>query len=381
MRSYPLVFLLAVLASFRPSDVRAESVQAGSIAFILDCSSDMNEEAEAKPETVRQVSNTEAPTRLEAADGLLREMFRELAGQPNCRVAVWLYGHRLVWEQEVKHPDLLSQDDYLEATVGFGALNGLLPGDDVEQVQSFRPFTLQEAQQLNVRFDTLKPWGEKPLYLALTRAMEALVDQPVDQPKTIIVLTSGRNEQWLARYKTSRERVAGALRNNLTPIHFLHFGPTAEEDDPAESELRELAAQGGGSLVHVHTGTELTVAEILSSSRRVQAETVTTGDEADEDGTEAAEAPPARPVNRTISGSVVYYGKPVSSATVTLEGTHIPPTKTDRQGRFLIRDVPSGRKYHIVVKAVARNHAREADLDLHVAPEGEEQPFLKIDVK
>ena len=381
MRSYLWVCVLAVLASSVTAAARAETFQAGSIAFILDCSNDMGDEAEAKPETVRQVSNTEAPTRLEAADGLLREMFRELAGQPNCRGAVWLYGHRLVWEQEVKHPDLLSQDDYLEATVGFGALNGLLPGDDVEQVQPFKPFTLQEAQQLNVRLDTLKPWGEKPLYLALTRAMDALVDQPAAEPKTIIVFTSGRNEQWLARYKTSRERVAGALRNNLVPIHFLHFGPSPEEDDPAENELRELAAQGGGSLTHVTTGTEMTVAQILSNSRKVAAETVTTGNEEDDDGTEPADAPPARPVDRTISGSVVYYGKPVSSATITLEGTDIPAVKTDRQGRFLIRKVPAGRKYHIVVKAVARNHAREATLDLHVASDAEEQSFLTIDVK
>ena len=381
MRLRPLVCVLAILASSVAAVAWAESFQAGSIAFILDCSHDMAEEAEAKPETVRQVSNTEAPTRLEAADGLLREMFRELAGQPNCRVAVWLYGHRLVWEQDVKHPDLLSQDDYLEATVGFGALNGLLPGDDVEQVQPFKPFTLQESQQLNVRLDTLKPWGEKPLYLALTRAMDALVDQPAAEPKTIIVLTSGRNEQWLARYKTSRERVAGALRSNLVPIHFLHFGPPPDEDDPAESELRELAAQGGGSLVHITTATEMTVAQILSNSRKVAAETVTTGNEEEEEGTEPADAPPARPVDRTISGSVVYYGKPVSSATITLEGTDIPAAKTDRQGRFLIRKVPSGRKYHIVVKAVARNHAREAALDLHIASDADEQPFLTIDVK
>jgi hypothetical protein len=375
------MWVLAILASTTASYTRAESVPAGSIAFLLDCSRDMGDEAEAKPETVRQVSNTEAPTRLEAADGMLREMLRELAGQPNCRVGVWLYGHRLVWEQDVKHPDLLSQDAYLEATVGFGALNGLLPGDDVEQVQAFKPFTLQEAQQLNVRLDTLKPWGEQPLYLALTRAMDALVDQPVSEPKTVIVFTSGRNEQWLARYKTNHERVASVLRNNLIPIHFLHFGPTPEEGEPAEGELRELAAQSGGSLTHITTGTELTVADILTRSRKVAAETVTTGDEEDEDGTDPAEGRPARPVHRTISGSVVYYGKPVSSATITLDGTHIPPTKTDRQGRFLIRDVPSGRKYHVVVKAVARNHAREAALDLHVAPEGDEQPFLKIDVK
>ena len=370
--------LAAVLASSLTAPAWAEPFQPGSIAFILDCSHDMSEEAEAAPEIVRQVSNTEAPTRLEAADDLLREMLRELAGQPNCRVGVWLYGHRLVWEQDVKHPDLLSQDAYLEATVGFGALNGLLPGDDVEQVQAFKPFTLQDAQQLNVRLDTLKPWGEKPLYLALTRAMDALVDQPAAEPKTIIVLTSGRNEQWLARYKTSRERVAGALRNNLVPIHFLHFGPPPEQDDPAESELSELAAQGGGSLTHVTTATEISVADILSNSRKVAAETVTTGDE---DGDEPADAPPAKPVDRTISGSVVYYGKPVTTATITLEGTDIAPVKTDRQGRFLIRKVPSGRKYHIVVKAVARNHARDAALDLNVTADSDEQPFLTIDVK
>ena len=381
MRFRALACVLTILSSILTSRAWAEPLQPGSIAFILDCSHDMSEEAEAAPDTVRQVSNTEAPTRLEAADDLLREMLRELAGQPNCRVGVWLYGHRLVWEQDVKHPDLLSQDAYLEATVGFGALNGLLPGDDVEQVQSFKPFTLQDAQQLNVRLDTLKPWGEKPLYLALTRAMDALVDQPAAEPKTIIVMTSGRNEQWLARYKTSRERVAGALRNNLVPIHFLHFGPPPEQDDPAESELRELAAQGGGSLMHVTTATEISVADILSNSRKVAAETVTTGDEGDEEGDEPADAPPARPVDRTISGSVVYYGKPVTTATITLEGTDIAPVKTDRQGRFLIRKVPSGRKYHIVVKAVARNHAREAALDLNVAADADEQPFLTIDVK
>ena len=250
----------------------------------------------------------------------------------------------------------------------------------MEQVQPFRPFTLQDAQQLNVRLDTIKPWGEKPLYLAITRAIDALADQPVAEPKTVIVLTSGANEQWLARYKTSGERVAGVLRNNLVPIHFLHFGPAPEEPDAAEGELREIAALGGGSLVYVTATTELTVEQILRDSRKV-VPTVTTSDEDDEDEPVADRAPPVKPVDRTISGSVVYYGKAVSSATITLEGTDIPPTKVDRQGRFLIRNVPAGRKYHIVVKAVARNHAREAALDLNVAADAEEQPFLKIDVK
>ncbi|HEX3727012.1 MAG TPA: carboxypeptidase-like regulatory domain-containing protein, partial [Pirellulales bacterium] len=79
--------------------------------------------------------------------------------------------------------------------------------------------------------------------------------------------------------------------------------------------------------------------------------------------------------------SVVYYGKPVTSATITLEGTSIAPVKTDRQGRFLIRNVPVGAQYHVVVEAVARNYHREKSLDVAVEADGAEQPFLTIDVK
>lgn len=354
---------------------------AGSIAFILDCSRSMSESATTDPDAVKQVSSSDPPTRMEVADALLRKMLRELAAEPDCKVAVWLYGHRLVWEPDAKHPDLLSQDDYLEATVGFAALNGLLPGDDVEQVQPFKPFTLQENQQLLVRLDTLKPWGEKPLYLAMTRALDALADQPAAEPKALIVLTDGGNEQWLARHKTSHERVAASLRQNLVPIHIIHFGPRPEDGESAQRELGELAAQGGGSLTHLTATSEITVAQVVSNSRKV-APPGSKPSEADENlDSVTTTAVPARPADRTISGSVVYYGKPVSSGTITLEGTDIPPVNVDRQGRFLIRKVPAGRQYRIAVKAIAKNHTREKVLDLNVAADSEEQPFLTIDLK
>ncbi len=375
----PCCVLLALALSVC-APATAESPNKGSIAFILDCSRSMSETATADPAAVRQVSNTETPTRMEAADAMLRGMLRELAAGADCQVALWLYGHRIVWEPDVKHPDLLSQDDYLEATVGYGALNGLLPGDDVELAQPFKQFTSQENQQLLMRLNVVKPWGEKPLYLAITRAADALADQPATGPKTIIVLTDGYNEQWLARHKTSYDRVALSLRQNIVPIHFIHFGPTPEDDDPAEGELRELAEQGGGSLVHATATSQFTAAQIVSNSRRVAAPTETTADNDEHPGT-VPNSPPPRPADRTISGSVVYYGKPVSSATVTLEGTDIPPAKVDRQGRFLIRKVPAGRQYHIVVRAVARNHAREKTLDLNVEADAPEHPFLTIDVK
>jgi hypothetical protein len=369
-----LIALLAVLATGSIAPARADDA-IGSVAFILDCSRSMTEPACEDPIAVKQVSTTETSTRMQAADALLRSMLRELAAEPDSQVAVWLYGHRIVWEADVKHPDLLPQDAYLEATVGFGALNGLLPGDDVELVQPFKRFTLQENQQLKVRLDVVKPWGEKPLYLALTRALDALVDQPANAPKTIVVLTDGGNEQWLARHKTNHARVAAALREQLVPIHFIHFGPLPEDNDPAEQELIDLAEQGGGSLKHATATSEITVAQVITSSRQIAA-----AEEPAEDGLEAKTVP-ARPVERTISGSVVYYGKPVSSATITLEGSDIPPVKADRQGRFLIRQVPAGRKYRVLVQAVARNHAREKSLDLNVDADSQQQPFLTIDVK
>jgi hypothetical protein len=374
-------WLLAALIATTAAARADETPAIGSVAFILDCSRSMSEPAVVR-NGVRQVSSDET-SRMEAACSLLEKMLQELATDGTHQVGLWLYGHRLVWEPDAKHPELLTQDAYLEASVGYAALNGLLPGDDVEQAQPFKRFTQQENRQLAVRLATVKAWGEKPLYLALTRALDALADQPATQPKTVIVLTDGGNEQWLARYKTDYDRISASLRNNLVPIHFVHFGPADDDQDEGQRELRELAAQGGGSLIHTDAASELTVAGVIADSRKAaSASVLTASDGADEEETDDTTEPRvARPAPRTISGSVVYYGKPVTSATITLEGTEIPPVKADRQGRFLIRNVPAGRQYRLVVKAVARNHAREKALDLKLDAQAEQQPFLSIDLK
>ena len=130
--------------------------------------------------------------------------------------------------------------------------------------------------------------------------------------------------------------------------------------------------------------------EVLSSSRKVAAlpavPTVQTGDTGEEVDAKIAAAKailatPAKPADRTVSGSVVYFGRPVSTATITIEGTNIPPVKTDRQGRFLIRNVPAGRQYKVRVKAVALNTIRDKLTDMDVVADSEEQPFLTIDLK
>src|SRR5262249_34938678 len=105
----------------------------GAVVFVLDCSASMEQPA-AVPSGFRQTSG-DNPTRMEAAQSLLRKMLRDLVAAGSYDVGLWLYGHRLAWESGVQEPALLSQDEYLEATVGFQALGSLLPGDDVEKAQ------------------------------------------------------------------------------------------------------------------------------------------------------------------------------------------------------------------------------------------------------
>jgi len=203
-------------------------------------------------------------------------------------------------------------------------------------------------------------------------------------------LTDGGNQQKLARHKPTHQSMLDALSHNIVPIHFLHVGESADASDPVETELRELAEQGGGTLVHIRPTDALSVKEVLSSSRKLAAApavpTVQTGDtgedvEAKIAAAKAILATPAKPADRTVSGSVVYFGRPVSTATITIEGTNIPPVKTDRQGRFLIRNVPAGRQYKVRVKAVALNTIRDKLTDMDVAADSEEQSFLTIDLK
>lgn len=379
MKCRLLLCLLAVVALGPTARVRAEESKIGSIAFILDCSRSMGQASAASEPADEEASSDEESTRLAAADRLLRGMLQELATEGNTQVAIWLYGHRLVWEQGTKHPDLLSQDDYLEATVGYEVLNGLLPGDDVELVQPFRRFRPAEMQQLAVRLDALKPWGEKPLFLTLTRALDAMADQPAALPKSVVVFTDGGNEQWLARHKTPADRVSQILKHNLVPIHFVYFGAT---DTDAPSELKSLADASGGSLSPAGAATQLTVAQVLSNRRKpAVVNTVRTGDDETEGDSVAPKVLTSSGGPRNVSGTVVYNGKPVTRATIALEGTDIAPIKTDRQGRFLLRDVPAGKTYRARVSATAKNQLREKTVDVQVVEDQQEQPFLTIDVK
>lgn len=389
MKRCGLAALLAIGLLSGVTPAAEKRAPRGAVAIVLDCSLAMNEPA-VPSAGVQEASDAGERTRMDAAQLHLRKMLRDLAADGGYDVGLWLYGHRLAWEPNTRQPDLLSQDTYLEKTVGFGALNGLLPGDDVEKAHPIKRFGATEYETFVSLLDTVKPWGEQPMYLAINKALEALADQPPLAPKYLIVITSGANYQKLAKNRVSQQRVREELTRTIVPVHFIHVGPEPQVDDSAEADLREIAEQGGGTLVHVRASDGLIVEQVLASSRKVVSRPIEQAEEEEasapdpETAAKIAEAKAlfkARPVERTVTGTVIYGGKPVANATVALEGTDVPQVKTDRQGRFLLRKVPSGQDYRLKVKGIARNKIRETVADLSVAPAADEQPLVTIELE
>ncbi len=254
----------------------------------------------------------------------------------------------------------------------------------MEQLHPVTFFRDTDYEGISWKLDALQPWGEKPLYLAIARAMHELSNEPPTSATAIIVLTDGDNHQGLARHRVTHEQTLAALTRQLVPIHFIEVGPAPKSDDVTEKRLHEVADRSGGTVVHANGTDGMLVEQILSGSHRVTLaeKPAAAGPKASEVATEVEAARALlKPVERSILGSVTYAGRPVLSATLTLEGAGIPPVKADRQGRFLIRRVPSGRSYKLHVEAIARNKFQDKDIDVTVESADREQPFLSIDLQ
>jgi hypothetical protein len=353
----------------------------GAVAIILDCSSSMGEPVVLGPDKIRQTADEGSKTRMDCAQQILREMVRELSESDKYSVGIWLYGHRLAWEDDSNSPQLLSQDQYLGATNGFLALNNLLPGDDVERIQSIKALEFQDLEAITWKLDAVRPWGEKPLYMAINQAMDALSNDP-STAQSMIVLTDGGNYQRLAKHRTTQKRTLEKLGRHIVPIHFLHLGPEGE-NAADELELREVAAQGGGSFAHVKDSDTIVLDDLLSSGRKVAKAPVAeakTGENSDVAAKVAEAKALLKPVERNVAGRIVCSGRPVLKATIKIEGSDIATVEADRQGRFLIRDVPSGRGYRLQIEAIALNRHRHKTVDVTVEKADLDQPLLMIDL-
>jgi Mg-chelatase subunit ChlD len=242
--------------------------QRNAIVFIFDCSHSMGQKTMIAPQAVggpRQITE-----RMDLAKdhfaSMLDELARRNAGGGNTRVGVRFFGHRLGWSIGGSPPKLMTQDEYAGPIP-----DGLTPAEDVELVQPLGPFGQNEAERIRQRLQSVRPWGETPLYLALIQALDDFDSEAQNARKSIVVITDGEHYQSLFNSGGRRPQATTLnmlleswnRRKSKTPIHILGFDLAKPEAARARAEYSRLASATGGSFAELTTGKEL-----LDSLRR-----------------------------------------------------------------------------------------------------------------
>lgn len=220
-----------------------------SVVFILDCSHSMSAPVavERPDEAVRPES-----TRMEVAKGSLRSLLAELAARGDLRVGVRLFGHRVGWST-TKANELLRQTGYAEPIPP-----DLRPYADVQEILDLGRFDTTIAAKVYDRLQTVKPWGESPIFLALQQAI-ADFGEDDNSARSVVLITDGQNQQ----FNPPRE-FAPALADVLTAaqragvaIHVVGFDIPANEATAARRDFEQIASTTGGSFVPAKDSTAL----------------------------------------------------------------------------------------------------------------------------
>ncbi|HLJ10744.1 MAG TPA: vWA domain-containing protein, partial [Planctomycetaceae bacterium] len=214
--------------------------QRAAVVFVLDCSFSMRQEM------LFEGADARVP-RLEVAKAALGRMLNALAARGDARVGVILYGHRIGWSTKEQN-QLLTQTSYAGRIP-----EGLKPYEDVETVLPLGRFDAVAAAGVIERLDRVKPWGESPLYLALTQALQEFKDDDLDAQRSVVVITDGLNYQFNPRSekaKAARDVLAADSLRGI-PLHIVGFGIQPEEERQTQREFGQLAGETGGHFVNV----------------------------------------------------------------------------------------------------------------------------------
>jgi len=360
-----------------------------SVAIVLDCSKSMSEPLpiakDAKP-----ASDGKRATRLDAAKDVLKKSLIGMAADGDYQVGLWLFGHRLAWEQGPQ-PGVVDQTTYLAQTNGFASLKDLLPGDDVERVRSPMTLGADDVDILSFSLSAVQPWGDAPLYLAVTKALDESAGTKNISHKGLVVITDGGNHQWLPRHEGTTDNVLKAYYRRRMPIHVIAIGAAA--DATAVAELTDLGSRSGGTFKQVETSVALAKAldEALKTIAGEEPEApAESGDKTASVSTDTQTASVIKPASNVeavppkkdsqIRGVVSFNGKEVKGATVTVAGANLPSVKTDRSGAFTIKDVPPG-SYQLLAEGIARNKIRTGSTNVTVGAPPKAPPIVDIELK
>lgn len=224
-----------------------------AVVFVLDCSQSMSD-----PEELEAPTASGAPprqtTRLDVAKSALNVLLDDLAQQSGWRVGVRLFGHRVGWNRN--RPEALES---LQQT-GYGRPipAGIRPSNDEEQILPVGRFDSVEAGRVSALLETVRPWGETPLYLSLDRALRELDNEAPDVERFVVAITDGANRQTNPRSQDARNvyDVLATNRTRQAKLYIVGFDLPRSEL-AAESEFRQLASASGGRYVPASNAQEL----------------------------------------------------------------------------------------------------------------------------
>ncbi|HUY36156.1 MAG TPA: carboxypeptidase-like regulatory domain-containing protein [Pirellulales bacterium] len=387
MRFQPaLKTCLGCLLTLLPLAAGAANRPTRSVVFILDCSHRM---AAPMPtgEQIREVKDSSDPTRLDTAKDALKAELTRLSAAGNHQVAVWLFGHRLAWEDK-EEPALMEQTDYLEHTLGFQVLAELLPGDDVELARPLSRLEPHDLDGLFARLDTVKAWGESPLYLAIERALDGLNQAASAADTTIVVLTDGGNQQGISKHLRRKDTVLEVAERRPVPIHFITLAGGEKLTRQSEAELRQIVSATHGSLQAADRASVLSdrIESVLDPAHAPREPRDADDRQANSTGrltpvaTTADVAPVAKPATHTLEGTIRFYGRTVKKAKITIDGGEQSTAVSDAAGRFSVERLPIGT-YQLKVEAVVKNIIRTREQAVTIAPTANETVVIEVDLE
>ncbi len=353
-----------------------------AVTLVLDCSRSMERGLAAADRGPDAVADEEL-SRFEAARESLFESLDKLAVDGDRRVGLVFFGHRLGWEPEVSEPDLIDNSAYLEQTLGFEVLGTLVPGDDVELVRHLARFEPKDLAKLEPRIKAIKPWGEDPLFLALTRTIDTFERPGQSDDRRIVVLTDGNNFQGeLTKSRATKDQVLEALERKQVPVYIIRIGDE-KLDRQTESELKQIAKKSGGEYARALTAADLkkqlkTALEPSTAPVEEETHQISTTD----DAAKAASTPAKldAPKFAKLHGTVTMFGRPIRKAKVTLEGADARNrVTTDDEGNFNLGDVPAGT-YTLRTEVVVKNITRRGEKRLTIDPATSRSPSVEIEL-
>lgn len=229
-------------------------------SIILDCSWSMGEQI---PIEAIDVSSQ---SRLETAKTNIIRMLSQLAEQSDARVGVRLFGHRVGWSKPSGSGGTTGKTQIMfQPSYGGSIPDDLVPSRDVEAILPLGRFNASMIGPISERLSTVVPWGQSPLYYAISEAFLDFSSNATNESRCILVITDGDNFQFAASNRpggepnnqTTLEDVERAWARVKVPVFILGVGINEDQSPEIKRNLQRLTQSTGGRYFDIINETDL----------------------------------------------------------------------------------------------------------------------------